>query len=95
MVWCDNSSSVALAANPVLHARVKHVELVLHFMCDMVLNGKLQVNYVPGHDQVAGVLTKPLTASAFSIFRDQLNVTTLEEFQQGNAEGISEEMNNK
>ncbi|KAK5792619.1 hypothetical protein PVK06_033734 [Gossypium arboreum] len=26
-VWCDNSSVVAVAANPVLHSKFKHVKL--------------------------------------------------------------------
>ncbi|KAH1115377.1 hypothetical protein J1N35_008755 [Gossypium stocksii] len=48
IVWCDNSSTMSLVANPVLHAQVKHVELDLHFVRDKVLSGNLQVNYVPG-----------------------------------------------
>ncbi|EXB49968.1 hypothetical protein L484_005305 [Morus notabilis] len=30
VVWCDNLSTVQLAANPVSHARTKHVELDLY-----------------------------------------------------------------
>lgn len=31
IVWCDNSSAMAVAANPVLHSKFKHVELDLFF----------------------------------------------------------------
>uniref|UniRef100_A0A803NSI7 Reverse transcriptase Ty1/copia-type domain-containing protein n=1 Tax=Cannabis sativa TaxID=3483 RepID=A0A803NSI7_CANSA len=35
-VWCDNQSTVPLAANPVLHARTKHIEIDLYFVRDKV-----------------------------------------------------------
>ncbi|KAG8496230.1 hypothetical protein CXB51_009159 [Gossypium anomalum] len=77
VVWCDNSSTVLLAANPVLHAQVKHVELDLHFIWDKVLSVNLQVNYVPGRDQIADILNKPLTIGSFAQCRDKLNVISL------------------
>lgn len=38
VLWCDNTSTLSLAANPVLHARSKHVEIDLHFVRDKVLD---------------------------------------------------------
>lgn len=55
-IWCDNTSTVCLVANPVMHAQVKHVEIDLHFVRDKITSGQLQVNFVPGSDQVADVL---------------------------------------
>lgn len=31
VVWCDNTSTISMVANPTHHARVKHVEIDLHF----------------------------------------------------------------
>ncbi|XP_017635824.1 uncharacterized protein LOC108477847 [Gossypium arboreum] len=56
---------------------------------------RLQVNYVSRHDQVADILTKPLTTRSFSKFRDRLNVVALKELQHRNAGGILGKMNNK
>lgn len=83
VVWCDNSSTVSWAANPVLHARVKHVELDIHFVRDKVLSGALQVNHVPGKDQVADIFTRPLTIGNFARCRDKLNVVSLARVVQG------------
>lgn len=61
VVWCDNTSTVSMAAIPTHHARVKHVEIDHHFVRKKVLDGSLQVNFVPSANQVADVLTKPIT----------------------------------
>ncbi|KAG8477814.1 hypothetical protein CXB51_027749 [Gossypium anomalum] len=40
MVWCDNTSTVSMSANPTHHARVKHVEIIITLSerkCSMVL----------------------------------------------------------
>ncbi|KAK5783771.1 hypothetical protein PVK06_038284 [Gossypium arboreum] len=78
-VWCDNSSAVAVAANPVLHSKFKHVELYLFFVQEKVAGGELVVGEVPACDQVADILTKPLSVSLFTRFRNFLRVVPLEE----------------
>lgn len=78
-VWCDNSSAVASAANPVLHSKYKHVELDLFFVSEKVANGDLIVGEVPACDQVTDILTKPLSVSIFTRFRHLLRVVSLEE----------------
>lgn len=32
IIWCDNLSTVMLSANPIQHARTKHVELDIYFV---------------------------------------------------------------
>ncbi|KAK5835272.1 hypothetical protein PVK06_010959 [Gossypium arboreum] len=61
VVWCDNTSRVSITANPTHHAKVKYVEIDHHFVREKVLDGMLQVNYVPSSKQIADVLTKPIT----------------------------------
>ncbi|KAG8503053.1 hypothetical protein CXB51_000809 [Gossypium anomalum] len=78
-VWCDNSSAVAVAAKPVLHSKFKHVELDLFFVRKKVVSGELIVGEVLGCDQVADILTKPLSISMFTRFRHLLQVILLEE----------------
>ena len=40
---CDNLGAIYLSANPVFHARTKHIELDYHFVCEQVQSGFLQV----------------------------------------------------
>lgn len=37
VLWCDNISAIALASNPIFHARTKHVEVDSHFIREKVL----------------------------------------------------------
>ncbi|PNX54637.1 histone deacetylase [Trifolium pratense] len=74
LVLCDNQSAVALAHNPVLHARTKHMEIDLFFVREKVLAKQLQVVHIPGTDQWADLFTKPLSSAKFLALRPKLNV---------------------
>lgn len=66
-----------MSTNPTHQAKVKHVEIDHHFVREKVLDGVLQVNFIPLENQVADVLTKPLTPKQFAPFRDALRVLSL------------------
>ena len=75
-VFCDNISAVQLAANPVLHNRTKHFELDLYFVRDKVMQKQVFVSHVPTTDQIADILTKPISTQNFVKFRDKLRVSS-------------------
>lgn len=75
LVWCDSSVAVAVAI-PVMHSKFKHVELDLFFVREKVAEGSLQVGHVSNQDQVADILTKPLSIGLFGKFRSQLRVVS-------------------
>ncbi|GMI85767.1 hypothetical protein HRI_002246000 [Hibiscus trionum] len=86
-IWCDNTSTIAMAANPVMHAKTKHVDLDIHFVREKVLGHALQVAYVPSNCQVADLFTKPLTAPVFYKFRQQLNVVSHSSLEEEKKQG--------
>ncbi|MCH84337.1 copia-type polyprotein [Trifolium medium] len=74
LIFCDNQSTVAMAHNPVLHARTKHIEINLFFVREKVLNKQLEVVHIPDIDQTADIFTKPLPSTKFLEFRSKINV---------------------
>jgi hypothetical protein len=64
-LWCDNLSATFLTANPVYHARTKHIELDFHFVRKKLANKQLAVHFLCSSDQIANVLTKSLPKSHF------------------------------
>ncbi|XP_019172669.1 PREDICTED: uncharacterized protein LOC109168070 [Ipomoea nil] len=68
-LWCDNLGATYLCANPVFHARTKRVEIDYHFVRDKVDSGDFVVNFVSTKDQLADILTKPLTGPRQSVRR--------------------------
>ncbi|GJY79078.1 ribonuclease H-like domain-containing protein [Tanacetum coccineum] len=41
LVYCDNVSAVYMSANPVQHQRMKHIEIEIYFIQDMVTAGQI------------------------------------------------------
>ncbi|XP_019151933.1 PREDICTED: uncharacterized protein LOC109148652 [Ipomoea nil] len=57
-LWCVNLGATYLCANPVFHARTKHVQINYHFVRDRVAKGEIQVNFISTKDQLADARTK-------------------------------------
>lgn len=50
------------------------METHYHFIRDMVQRGTIQLKYVSTDEQVADILTKPLSKVKFVYFKDRLSV---------------------
>ena len=75
-LWCDNIGAKYLSANPVFHARTKHIEVDYHFVRERVAQKKLDIRIISSEDQVADGFTKPQTERRLHEFCNNLNVTS-------------------
>jgi hypothetical protein len=73
-IWCDNLDATYLSANPIFHARTKHIKVDYHFVRDRVTKKEIQIRFIFSHDQLADVLTKSLPTALFTAFRFKLQV---------------------
>jgi histone deacetylase 1/2 len=74
-LWCDNLGATYLSANPVFHARTKHIEIDFHFVRERVANKMLDVRFISSKDQLADGFTKALPIKLLDAFRTNLNLT--------------------
>ena len=49
-VLCDNSSTIKLSKNPVLHGRSKHIDIRFHFLRDLIKDGVVDLNHCNTQD---------------------------------------------
>ena len=65
VIYCDNSSAIALSKNFVFHKRTKHIDKKFHYIRELVKNGEIVLQHCKTEEQYADILTKPLGQKTF------------------------------
>ncbi len=71
-VWEDNQSCIAMTQSDKFTPRTKHIALKYHHFWSFVDSKKIQISYIPTEDQLADMLTKPLSDGLFQTLRYKL-----------------------
>jgi len=75
-LWYDNLGATYLSANPVFHARTKHIEIDFHFVRERIAQKLLDIRFIGSGDQVADGFTKAISAAQLRKFRSNLNLVS-------------------
>ena len=70
----DNQSAIAIAHNPVSHARTKHIDIRYHYVREAIQDKVVVVKYCPTDKMMADVSTKFLPKRKFENFREGLGL---------------------
>ncbi|KAI0995035.1 hypothetical protein K3495_g13146 [Podosphaera aphanis] len=65
----DNQGAIALAKNPHILERSKHIDIKYHLIRDLIEAGQIAISYIPTNQMPADGLTKPLEKNLFSEFK--------------------------
>ncbi len=60
MIYCDNTSAVAIAKNPMYHKRTKHIDTKYYWVHEKIQVERLLAEYICTEDQTTDILMKPL-----------------------------------
>ena len=77
-LYCDNDAASRLSEDHVWHSRVKHIRVKYHYVREQVLSGEVKIQRVRSSDNVADILTKPLSRNDFQRLRFYLGLRLLE-----------------
>ncbi|MCO5587601.1 hypothetical protein L7F22_041550 [Adiantum nelumboides] len=70
--YTDSQSTLAVARNPIFHARTKHIEVHYHYVRERLSAREISLAYVPTQDNLANLFTKALSHEKLEAFRKAL-----------------------
>lgn len=60
-IVCDNQSAIAIAKDPVMHGRTKHLDIKLLFVRQLVTKKRIMLEYCTSKEMLADFMTKALS----------------------------------
>jgi hypothetical protein len=76
-IYCDNSSTIKLSKNPVLHGRNKHINVRFYFLLELTKDGIVELVHCITQEHVSDIMTKPLKLEVFLKLRDKLDMCVM------------------
>ena len=61
IIFEDNTACIALASNPVMHERTKHIDMRYHFVRERIISKEIYVHYLGTDLMIADLLTKTVS----------------------------------
>ena len=63
-----------MTRNPVQHSMTKHISIRYHFIREHVMEGTVELHFVPTDQQLADIFTKPLAEATITKLVNELGM---------------------
>ena len=73
-LYCDNQSAIQVAHNPIFHAKIKHIEIDVHYIRDLVQENIVNLQFCPSEDRTTNIFTKSMLEAKFLKLRSMLGM---------------------
>ena len=73
-LYCDSTGCIANLKNPVNSKYTKHIAIAFHHAREDVVNGNIDLKYIPSAENVADIFTKALPVPTFLRLKDMIPV---------------------
>jgi hypothetical protein len=73
-VYCDNTSTISILKNQMMHSKTKHIPIKYQFLREQVTEKNIRFEYVGTKEQVVDIFTKLLPRESFEYLRQRLGV---------------------
>lgn len=77
LFFSDNQAALSLAANPVYHERIKHIEVDCQIVREKLQIGLIRTLHVNTHHQLVDLMTKALQPSQFHALLSKMGIHNL------------------
>ena len=77
ILYYDNTSSINISKNIVMHTKTKHIEIKYHYLRELVQAKEVKMEYVNTKEKIVNIFTKELPKNAHEYLRGKLEVILL------------------
>ena len=76
-LYYDNTSSINISKNIVMHTKTKHIAIKYHYLRELVQDKEVKMEYVNTKEKTIDIFTKALPKDAHEYLRGKLGVMPL------------------
>ena len=77
VLYCDNTSTINISKNLVMHKKTKHIAIKYHYVRELVQDKVVKMEYINTKEKIADIFTKAIPKDAYEYLRDKLGVIPL------------------
>lgn len=77
LIFCDNSDTIAISNNQVLHSHTKHIDIRYHFIRDHIMKGDIELHFIPTNGLLTDLFTKLLDEKIFIKLISELSMLNI------------------